>query len=61
MYGDVAFDHELMFAAGVGTLKSQLTEISDEILSLDWPKSRHQATSLIRSSSPSIVGNARFL
>ena len=60
-YGDIALDHELMLAALVRTFESQLPEIPDEVFSFDRSKGRHQATSFIRSSIPSIAGNRRFL
>src|SRR5262245_46472367 len=59
--GDVAPEHELVFAAGVRSLKSNLLEMPDQISPFDGSESRHQATSWMVSSTPSMVGTGRFL
>ena len=58
--GDIAPDHELVFATRVGSFKSKLLEISDQIFPFDGSERRDQATSLMVSSIPSMAGKGRF-
>jgi hypothetical protein len=59
-YGLVTLDHELMLAAGVLARKSQFLKASYQLFSADGSKCRHQATSLMVSSMPSIAGRGRW-
>jgi hypothetical protein len=38
---DFPFDHVLVFAANIGTLKSQLSEVANQISPLDGTERRH--------------------
>jgi len=58
---DVAPDHELMFATGIGAFESELLEIPNQVFSFDGSERGHQATSWMVISIPSMAGNGRCL
>ena len=59
--GHVPDDHELMPPTGIRSGKSHAPQIANQVLSLDWPESRHYATSLMVNSMPSITGKGSVL
>jgi len=61
MESKAATDHELVPPTGIRPVETKALQLPDQLVALDRPESRHQATSLTFSSIPSTTGKARFL